>query len=219
MNDWAASARRFVRGSESGSLATLSRRHGGYPFGSVVSFVSDSMARPVILVSRLAEHTANLGADPRASLLVQQPGPDPQAVARVTVIGDASGFEPGPAFVERYVRYLPQAGRLLQLGDFSFVRVEPMAVRFIAGFGAIRWVPPGEYAPQWSPDPDAEARFLGTLSDKALARLHGDAKKVEALGLDCDGIDVRADGKRVRIDFPAPVASVDALSAALEELR
>jgi hypothetical protein len=32
-----------------------------------------------------------------------------------------------------------------------------------------------------------------------------DASDVEMLGMDCDGFDVRADGRLLRFDFPEPV--------------
>jgi len=38
-------------------LATISKKLDGYPFGSRVPFVLDHTARPVIYISRLAEHT------------------------------------------------------------------------------------------------------------------------------------------------------------------
>ena len=45
----------------------------GYPFGSVVSYGLDESGEPLFVISQLAEHTRNLGADPRASLLVTEP--------------------------------------------------------------------------------------------------------------------------------------------------
>ena len=61
----------------------------GYPFGSVVPYVLDHEACPVLLISRLAEHTKNLAGDARASLLINDPGDDVQAQARVTLLGTA----------------------------------------------------------------------------------------------------------------------------------
>ena len=137
-------ARRVMRARRHGTLSTLSLRLKGYPFGSVVPFVMDHAARPVLLVSALAEHTKNVAADPRASLLVHEPpGEDIQAQSRVTVVGDGialTGVEPADMFAsirQRYVRYWPDAEGLLGLGDFAFYRIEPVIVRFIGGFGRI----------------------------------------------------------------------------------
>ncbi|HEV2007255.1 MAG TPA: pyridoxamine 5'-phosphate oxidase family protein, partial [Burkholderiales bacterium] len=88
MNEGAA-ARRYLRSRRSGVLATISVKLDGYPFGSVVPFVLDHAACPVILISRLAEHTKNIGADPRVSLLVHDLTDDSQGAARVTLVGNA----------------------------------------------------------------------------------------------------------------------------------
>ena len=45
----------------------------------------------------------------------------------------------------RYLNYLPDAARLLALGDFSFYRIEPLILRFIGGFGAIHWIPAASF--------------------------------------------------------------------------
>ncbi len=89
-------ARRYLRHHRHGMLSTLSKKLGGYPFGSVVAYVTDHAACPVILISRLAEHTQNIEADPRVSLLVRDaerrraggraPHPDRQCPARRATI-------------------------------------------------------------------------------------------------------------------------------------
>jgi hypothetical protein len=71
-------ARRFARGQQSGVLSTLSLRLEGYPFGSVSPFILDHAGRPVILISDIAEHTKNIEADPRVSIIVQPYSTDMQ---------------------------------------------------------------------------------------------------------------------------------------------
>ena len=78
-----SAARRYLRHHHHGALSTLSRKLAGYPFGSSVPFVLDHAARPAILISRLAEHTRNIHADPRVSLLVHTPGVAVQAATRI----------------------------------------------------------------------------------------------------------------------------------------
>ena len=51
----AHAARLFLRSQHAGILSTVSARLAGYPFGSVVPFALDARARPVLLVSALAE--------------------------------------------------------------------------------------------------------------------------------------------------------------------
>ena len=77
-----ADARRLLRRQQHGVLSTLSKKLDGYPFGSVTPFVLDHQARPVILISTLAEHTKNIAADPRVSLLAHDTSTDIQANAR-----------------------------------------------------------------------------------------------------------------------------------------
>src|SRR5205814_1047123 len=86
------------------TLATQSRKRPGFPFGSVAPYGLDEPGRPTFLISTMAMHTQNLAGDPRASLLVAQPGwtEDPLAGARVTVLGPvervpAGGVEPEAA--------------------------------------------------------------------------------------------------------------------------
>jgi heme iron utilization protein len=219
----ALEARRFLRRCDSGALSTLSLRHAGYPFGSVVNFVPDALGCPVILVSRLAEHSSNLAADPRASLLVRDASEDVQASARVTVLADAetAGDE---ALAERFVRYTPGAQRLLDLGDFYFLRLRPVAVRYIGGFGSIHWIKAEDFMPGAAIDEHAAMQVLsGSQRDDVAAlcaaRQGNAAKTLEILGADIDGFDVRAEGRRLRFHFAEPAFTPDALAAAVSRLR
>src|SRR5579863_6068006 len=71
------------------TLSTLSRKHPGFPFGSLMPFALDAAGRPIFLISSMAMHPQNLKADPRCSLFVGQPGADgdPLGAARATLIG------------------------------------------------------------------------------------------------------------------------------------
>src|ERR1700747_1787077 len=89
------------------TLSTISRKHAGYPFGSLMPFALDSLGRPIFLISNMAMHTQNLKADSRCSLFVGQAATDGDALGscRATLIGDA---EPVPendlaAARERYL--------------------------------------------------------------------------------------------------------------------
>jgi len=88
---FAERARTLVHQGRAGTLATLSRRHPGHPFASIMPYALDDMGRPLFLISSMAMHTQNLGGDARASLLVTQPGAtgDPLASGRVTLMGRA----------------------------------------------------------------------------------------------------------------------------------
>src|SRR5688572_31845967 len=89
---FAERARTLAYLGRTGSLATLSRRHPGHPFASVMPYALDVGGRPLFLISAMAMHTQNLEADARASLLITQPGTtaDPLAAGRVTLMGRAA---------------------------------------------------------------------------------------------------------------------------------
>jgi len=153
-------ARRYLRRHHAGVLATLSKRLGGYPFGSVVPFVLDHDAQPVVLVSRLAEHTKNMTADSRVSLLVHDAADDVQTAARLTLVGDAAPVAEPATVAVRYLRRFPDAQGLLDLGDFTFWRLRTTFVRHIAGFGAIRSITPESFAPPENRLADAEDEIV-----------------------------------------------------------
>ena len=82
-----AAAKVLLRGTRAGTLATLDRNT-GHPFGSLVNVATDVDGAPLILISRLSTHTANLEQDGRASLLLASTGKgDPLAHPRLTLLG------------------------------------------------------------------------------------------------------------------------------------
>src|SRR5262249_1579575 len=76
-------AKKLLRSVRAGALATLDRNP-GHPFGSPVNVANAADGSPLILISRLSSHTANLEADSRASLLLATAGKgDPLAHPRL----------------------------------------------------------------------------------------------------------------------------------------
>src|SRR5271166_4881201 len=71
---FAERARTLMHLGRIGTLSTQSRKQPGFPFGSLMPYALDGQGRPVFLISTMAMHTQNLQADPRASLLVTEPG-------------------------------------------------------------------------------------------------------------------------------------------------
>lgn len=238
-------ARRYLRARRHGVLSTLSRKFPGYPFGSVTPFVLDAAARPVILVSRLAEHTRNIEADPRVSLTVHDAGEDVQVGARITLMGDAARAEADLDVLHaRYLSYFPEAGRLLALGDFAFYRVEPRQLRTIGGFGDIQWIMADAYAPPANRLAGEEESILAHMNADHAHTLreycrhyHGrTVQEARMAGIDCDGFDLRADlarppeshpasrapappsGVLLRIDFERPVTDAAGAREALAAL-
>jgi hypothetical protein len=138
-------ARTVVEHESDGALATLSRRHPGHPFASLMPYALDGGGRPLMLISALAVHTKNLEADPRASLLViarDDGGGEPLAGARVTLLGSAIRLGPGEAADARprYLARHPAAAGWIDFGDFAFWRLDVEELYFVGGFGAMSWV-------------------------------------------------------------------------------
>lgn len=125
-----------------GVLSTLSRKAGGWPFGSLAPFALSKRGEPLVLFSRLAEHTQNLLSDSRVSLFVQdsQALADPQAGARVTLLCTAVAEPELDEARQAYLQRFPAATGLLQLGDFRFFRLQIEQARYIGGFGAMYWL-------------------------------------------------------------------------------
>ncbi|TRZ98425.1 MAG: pyridoxamine 5'-phosphate oxidase, partial [Rhodocyclaceae bacterium] len=115
------------------ALATHAVAVPGYPYATSVAFAPDEHHRPVMLLSRLAEHTKNLIADPRASLVFARNLGEGE-IARASIVGNVAEIESDPLLVARYLRFNPDAERFLQLGDFNFYRIEPVRIRVVGGF-------------------------------------------------------------------------------------
>ena len=80
-------ARTLASSVKIGTLCTVALDPAGFPYGSFVTYALDG-GTPIFLVSELAEHTKNLRADERVSMLVAEPGgDDPLARGRVTLLG------------------------------------------------------------------------------------------------------------------------------------
>ena len=232
---YAERARTLVHLARTGALSTLSRRHPGHPFGSVMPYAPDDHGAPLLLISSMAMHTQNLEADPRASLLVTQPGwtEDPLAGGRVTLMGHAARVEAAgkPAAREAYLARHPKAAFWVDFEDFSFWRLEVADVYFVGGFAAMDWVTREGYAAA-RPDPlaDAGEEILAHMNrDHAdalvtLARAHADAAAQEATMLSVDRLGFRVriqSGERLhaaRINFPREITTAEGCRAVLIEM-
>ncbi|WP_321841010.1 HugZ family pyridoxamine 5'-phosphate oxidase [Paraburkholderia bannensis] len=198
-----------------GTLATHAREPHGFPYPTLLPFATDERHRPVILVSRLAEHTRNLQGDPRAGFLVAQTsGEDVLSAPRMTLIGLFEPSDDGAesALARRYLRYHPDAARYLALGDFDFWTLHVERLRYIGGFGAMGWLD-GADLDTLDPLPADEEEALIQLATHHPARRDGFA----LLGVDRHGVDLRIDGQRSRYVFETPQLDTKSLHAALAD--
>ncbi|MCB0323940.1 MAG: DUF2470 domain-containing protein [Bdellovibrionales bacterium] len=143
-------AKSFVAAHNHGALATLSQAVPGYPFGSVVPYDVEPGGAVVLLISRISQHYKNLVADAKASLMVLQRGgeEDPQAFGRLTLLADFREIAPSElesvssAYYERH----PKSPARALAHDFVFFRGHPVRIRWIGGFGDIRWIDATDYS-------------------------------------------------------------------------
>ena len=220
----AHAARQMLRSHRYGALCTLSKKFNGHPFGSIVPYLVDHDGSLLILISSWAEHTRNIQFDPRVSLVTHnQDSPDIQSQGRITLVGGAQPAANKVQIGKRYLRYFPESQNLFAMDDFSFYRIVPHTLRFIGGFGKIHWVSADSYLMPSYPLIEQEddvvthmnADHRDTLSH-CWKPFHQDTvPKVEMLGIDCDGFDLCADSKILRIDFAEEVLDAQQARSAL----
>ena len=223
----AKEALQFLRTTQSGVLSTFSTKFSGYPFGSVAPFVLDHSGQPIILISTIAEHTKNIIANPKVSLLVFAGDEDLQANARLTLIGEAIQINKGDTDLRaRYLRYLPQAASYFDMHDFSFYRIEIAQVRYIAGFGKMGWIS-GETIQTAEPRENSQlATQESSIIEHIIAyskHFHNiNATHAQMLGIDNDGFDAKITNEQdksqiLRFSFDEPIQ--DAQSARMALVR
>ena len=123
-------------------IAALGTLHEGVPFVSMVPYAVASDGSLVLHVSRLAAHTQDMLDHPDVSLLITESeasGKIPQALARVTVQGQATMLErDSQKHIDArdvYLSRFPDVAPLFEFSDFNIVIIKPMSARVIAGFG------------------------------------------------------------------------------------
>ncbi len=217
------------------TLSTLSRKHPGFPFGSLMPFALDPAGRPLFLISNMAMHTQNLKADPHASLFVARNGADedPLGAARATLVGLAEPVPPPdlPSARELYLARHENSRYWVDFADFSFFRLNPIDLYYVGGFGVMGWVAAADYTAAL-PDPLAAAS-AGILEHMnadhvdamiLLARTHASLEATAAAMTSVDrlGFTLRLttpDGmKGTRINFPREVHNPQDTRSALVEM-
>ena len=130
--------RALMRAQAAAALGTLMD---GAPYVSLVLVAFDADGSPLLLISRLAQHTKNLLADPRVSLLFDGTAglEDPLTGPRLTVLGSAAPW-PDPDALARYLARHPSAQTYAGFSDFQIYKVTIERGHCVAGFGQIRWI-------------------------------------------------------------------------------
>jgi heme iron utilization protein len=221
-------AKDLLRSVRAGTLATLDRNT-GHPFASLVNVATDSDGAPVILVSRLSTHTANLEVDGRVSILLAATGKgDPLAHPRLTVLG-LMRREDDPRLRRRFLARHPKSSLYAGFGDFSFWRMLVASAHLNGGFARAADLKAADVLTDI-----AGADELIEAEDGAIAHMNADhaeavqlyAAKLageeggrwEVTGIDPDGIDLAAGDRTARVAFPERVTGAGQLRAVLKQL-
>jgi len=231
--------RELVREAGQAALASALARDGsGRPYASLVLSACDHDGSPVLLLSDLADHSKNLAAEPKASLLFDGTAgrADPLTGPRASLIGELRPVADkalAARLLARYTARHPGATDYAGFADFRLYRMTVESAHLVAGFGRIHWLT----GPEVLFD-TAECGALAAAEAEIVDHMnadHGDALEVIATsllglpkpagpgtwvmtGIDPEGCDLRAGGRRVRAGFAAPVRDPGTARAALVAL-
>ena len=221
-----AVAKGLLRSTRAGSLATIDRNT-GHPFASLVNVATDVDGAPLILVSRLSTHTANLEADGRASLLLASTGKgDPLAHPRLTLLGTfrqiAHGDPEEPRMRRRFLSRHPKSELYAGFGDFSFWRLDAVSAHLNGGFARAADLKAADVFTDISHADgliEAEASAVAHMNND-----HSDAIQLYATkllgaqdgqwrltGLDPDGLDLARGDATLRLPFSERVTTAEQL--------
>ena len=223
-----STAKSLLRVIRAGALATIDRNT-GHPFASLVNLASDGDGSPLILISRLSTHTANLETDSRASVLMASAGKgDPLAHPRLTMIGAFRSIardDPDETRVRRrFLARHPKAELYAGFADFSFWRLAVVSAHLNAGFARAADLKAADVMTDLS-----GAENLIETEESAVAHMnedHAGAVRLYATkllgaedgawrlaGLDPEGLDLALGESTLRLPFPARVTTAGDLRA------
>jgi heme iron utilization protein len=223
-------ARTLLRTSRHGALAVLNAESGA-PGVSRVGVSTAIDGTPIILISRLAPHTAALLKDCRCALLLGEAGKgDPLAHARISIDCLATEVDrdsPEHARLRRrYLNHQPKAALYADLGDFRFFKLEPQHASLNGGFGKAYALTPEHLLTRSAITAELEAREPGAVehmnddhfdSVDFYARFYLKAPqgKWVLAGIEEDGITLFLGDDIRRIFFDRPLTSADAMHQTL----
>jgi heme iron utilization protein len=213
--DPATLARWLARSRTRAALATSLN---GAPYASLVLVTVDLDASPLLLLSELAQHSRNIGFEPRVSLLLDgtERRVDPLTGPRLTLLGQALPTD-DPRCLARFVSHHPASAPYAGFRDFRVFRVAVERGHLVAGFGRIDWIDGADFlfASNTGALADAEPEILRHMNEdhtdaiahyaRVLADRSGTGWRMT--GIDPEGIDLRREGETARLDFPASVTT------------
>jgi hypothetical protein len=224
--DAKSTAKNLLRAVRAGALATIDRNT-GHPFGSLVNVATDSDGSPLILISRLSSHTANLEADGRASVLLATAGKgDPLAHPRLTVLGRFAKIPRDAAdearLRRRFLARHPKAELYAGFADFALWRMTVASAHLNAGFARAADLTATDVMTDVSDARDlleAEVSAVAHMNDDhadavalyAIRLLRATAGPWRMTGIDPDGLDLACGDAVLRLQFPQRVTAAGQL--------
>lgn len=222
--------RQMMRSCRSATLSTALPNADGWPYGSLVTVAIDADASPLMLFSTLSDHTRNLEADSRASLLFEQASrhANPQRGPRVTVLGKVRRTKK-PEHAKRFLGCHPEAEMYAGFGDFGFFRMTIDRAHWVGGFAKAQWL-----SGRFVTADGAAAKAIAAAADDIIEHMNADhaeavslyAEKLlgrrgkgwRVIGVDPDGLDLGLGRRRARLGFAAPVSDAAGVRQALVEM-
>ncbi len=226
--------RTLVASVRSATLSTIARDPEGFPYGSLVTVAFDPAGRPLLLLSTLAEHTQNLEHRSDASILLTEPldrHKTPLALGRVTLLGPCARVPEADRDEARrvFLAAHEDAAYYVDFKDFAFFRLDPVALRYVGGFGRMSWVSADDYRAA-QPDPlaasaaDVLAHMNQDHAEALLAYARGlarvsDAESATMTAVDRYGFEMALKTPRgpkaTRLGFEAEVTTSDEVRKAM----
>ncbi len=221
-------AKKLMREARSGALGTLMAGSGD-PYCSLVNVATQADGTPLLLISRLAIHTRNILADPRASLMLdERKEGDPLQGARVMLMGTVAVTDSADAR-RRYLTYQPEAEMFAGFADFALYKLKLKGAHLVAGFGRIVDLEPQDLLTDLTGAEamvEAEAGAIEHMNadhadtcrlyaTKLLGAPDGEWRCV---GCDPEGLDLQCGRTGLRLPFPERVTQPGVLRAVLKQL-
>ena len=225
--DYELNAIALFRSSNTAVLSTLSKSTNDYPFGSFVTFVSNSNRDLFIYASDIAEHTKNILNDARACVTICSisKDDDKQTSARLSLIGDLIRVPAAEtdACLSRFFKFLPDSERYSRIHGFNFYKLNILKARWIGGFGQIGWLDIKHWAanvPRWENNEAAMIEHMNQDHSNVIcsalnAKFNLAQPNAQMLALCIDGYYILSAGLTYFIPFDQPCYNEKAIRAAL----
>jgi len=221
-------AKTLMRTGRSGALATLDAET-GHPFASLVTVATDLDGSPILLLSGLSQHSRNMLADARVSLLLATAGKgDPNAHPRLTLMATAeqASEKDRSRLKRRFLARHPKSALYADFPDFALYRLTLSGGHLNGGFARAARLSAAELLTDL-----AGAEALAAGEEGAVAHMNEDHAEAVGLyatallgrpaggwrlsGLDPEGADLAKGDETARLAFPERVTELGALRRVL----